>query len=64
MDRKDEKQLLMEQLAGARDDLLFMNRYRGDNPMIDANIRHKAAQIRELEEKIRRLEDHEAQADV
>ena len=52
-----EKQLLEEQLAGCKDDLMFMSRYRGDNPMIDANIRHKVDQIRTLEERIRRLGD-------
>lgn len=64
MEKKSELQLLQEQLAGCRDDLMFMNRYRGDNPMIDANIRHKAEQIRELEEKIRRMEEDEAHTQV
>ena len=52
---KSELELLQEQLAGCQDDLLFMRRYAGDSPIIDANIRHKAAQIRELEEKIAAL---------
>ena len=58
---KDELQLLREQLAGARDDLMFMRRYEGDSVAIDANIRHKREQIAELEERIREKESrHEA----
>lgn len=52
---KDEMQLLREQLAGYRDDLMFMNKYAGDSPAIDANIRHKREQIRDQEERIRKL---------
>lgn len=60
MEMKTEKQLLEEQLAGCKDDLMFMSHYRGDNPLIDANIKHKAEQIRELEERIRRMGQDEA----
>ena len=55
LEAKDELQLLREQLAGCRDDLMFMGRYAGDSPAIDANIRHKREQIRDLEERIRKL---------
>ena len=51
MEAKDEMQLLREQLAGARDDLMFMRRYEGDSVAIDANIRHKREQIAALEEE-------------
>ena len=54
MEAKDEMQLLREQLAGARDDLMFMRRYEGDSVAIDANIRHKREQIAALEEEIRK----------
>ena len=55
MEAKDELQLLTEQLQGARDDLMFMTRYAGDSVAIDANIRHKREQIRDLEERIKKL---------
>ena len=56
LEAKDDLQLLREQLQGARDDLMFMNKYAGDSVAIDANIRHKREQIRDLEERIRKLE--------
>ena len=55
MEAQDELQLLTEQLQGARDDLMFMTRYAGDSVAIDANIRHKREQIRDLEERIKKL---------
>lgn len=56
MEAKTELEQLKEMRDGAINDLMFMNHYQGDSPVIDANIRHKKAQIRELEEKIRRME--------
>lgn len=55
IEEKTEMQLVEEQLAGCRDDLLFMRRYAGDSPIIDANIRHKAEQIKDLEERLAEL---------
>ena len=56
LEEMTELDLLRDQLEGCRNDLLVMSKYKGESPVLDANIRHKAAQIAALEEKIARIE--------
>ena len=55
-----------EKLEGCRNDLIFMRQYEGESPVIDANIRHKREQVKQLEEHRKALEARigEAQAGV
>lgn len=55
MHEKTELELLEEQYEGALDDLMIMQKYGGQSVLMDANIRHKQAQVRELAQKITML---------
>lgn len=56
---KNELDLLREQLQGAQYDLLAYSKHAGESPVIDANIRHKRAQVEDLERRVLALEDEE-----
>ena len=53
---KSELDLLREQLAGAENDLLVYSKYQGQSPVIDANIRHKRAQVEQLQARVLEME--------
>ena len=54
--RKSELELAREKLALAQTDLFAYRKHAGESPVIDANIRHKAAQVQELEKEVKALE--------
>lgn len=56
---KSELDLLREQLAGAENDLLVYSKYQGQSPVIDANIRHKRAQVEQLQARVLEMEQEE-----
>ncbi len=56
---KTELALMREQLEGARNDLILYAAHEGESVVIDANIRHKREQIKELERRIAAAEQPE-----
>ena len=60
MHEKTELELLEEQYEGALDDLMIMQKYGGQSVLMDANIRHKQAQVRELARKISEIKEAES----
>lgn len=59
IDPKTELDLLREQAEHCRILLVAMAKNEGQSRVIDANIRHKREQLRDLEERIRALEEAE-----
>lgn len=57
---KTELDLLREQAQHCRILLTAMAKNEGQSRVLDANIRHKREQLRDLEERIRALEEAEA----
>lgn len=60
IDPKTELDLLREQAQHCRILLTAMAKNEGQSRVIDANIRHKRDQLRDLEQRIRELEEAEA----
>lgn len=56
---KSEIDLLREQLESAQTDLLAYSKYQGQSPVIDANIRHKRAQVEALQAQVLEMEQEE-----
>lgn len=56
---KTELDLLREQLESAQTDLLAYSKYQGQSPVIDANIRHKRAQVEQLQARVLEMEQEE-----
>ena len=57
--KKSELELARENLELAQTDLINYKRYAGQSPVIDANIRHKADDVKRLEAKVKALEKAE-----
>lgn len=56
---KSEPDLLREQLDSAQTDLLAYSKFQGQSPVIDANIRHKRAQVEQLQARVLEMEQEE-----
>lgn len=52
-----EIELVKGQLNGCYQDLIVYKKYRGQSPVLDANIMHKEKQTKDLEERLKALED-------
>lgn len=50
---------MREQLESAQTDLLAYSKYQGQSPVIDANIRHKRAQVEQLQARVLEMEQEE-----
>ena len=61
--QKTELEKTEELLQSALIDLTQYRKFAGQSPVIDANIRHKEQQVRELDAKVRRLRDEAIQRD-
>ena len=57
--KKTELELEREKLESANIDLLAYRKHAGESPVIDANIRHKEAYVRQQEIRVRTLEEAE-----
>ena len=60
---KTELEKTEELLQGALIDLAQYRKFAGQSPVIDANIRHKEQQVRELDAKVRKLRDEQIQSE-
>ena len=60
--KKTELEMAREKLALAQTDLFAYRKYAGQSPWIDANIRHKAEQVAELEKEVKALEKADFEA--
>jgi len=58
---KSELVRLREIRESAEFDLLYLRKYAGESPAIDANLRHKAEDLKKLNEQISLLEAQEAE---
>ena len=54
---KSQLERLREQLESCEIDLYSYRKYAGQSPVIDANIRHKEEQIRQITADIQELEE-------
>lgn len=57
--KKSELELEREKLDGALADLAAYRKHEGESPVIDANIWHKEAYVRQQEARVRALEEAE-----
>lgn len=57
--KKTELELARENLESAKTDLFSYRKFEGQSPVIDANIRHKEAQVREMYTLVQQLEEEE-----
>ena len=60
---KSELELTREQLESAKTDLFSYRKFEGQSPVLDANIKHKAAQVAALEQRVLELEAEELYRD-
>lgn len=60
---KTELEKTEEMLQSALIDLTQYRKFAGQSPVIDANIKHKEQQVRELDAKARKLREEAIQAE-
>lgn len=61
--QKTELEKTEEMLQSALIDLAQYRKFAGQSPVIDANIKHKEQQVRELDAKARKLREEAIQAE-